>query len=61
MTTTTTTDSQSPATLDLESTLQALVGQHGLDAVGNALVQQHGRTAAIAAVLGYPSPSGGHS
>jgi len=61
MTTTTTTDSQSPATLDLESTLQALVEQHGLDAVGNALVQQHGRTAAIAAMLGSPAPSGGHS
>lgn len=45
---------QSTETLDLETTLKALVEQHGLGAVGNALVQQHGRTQAIAAML-YPS------
>ena len=49
--TTTTPEPQSTA-LDLEATLQALVDQHGLGAVGNALAQQHGRTAAIAACLG---------
>ena len=52
--TTMTPNPQSAATLDLEPTLQALVNQHGLGAVGNALVQQHGRTQAIAAML-YPS------
>ena len=55
---TTTPDPQTTKTLDLEATLQALCEQHGLAAVGNALVQQHGRTAAIAAVLGYPSTPG---
>jgi hypothetical protein len=49
---TTTTQPQPTETLDLETTLQALIAQHGLSAVGNALVQQHGRTAAIAACLG---------
>ncbi|MEM6434546.1 MAG: hypothetical protein AAF773_11940 [Cyanobacteria bacterium P01_D01_bin.115] len=43
---------QPTKTLDLEATLQTLVHQHGLSAVGNALVQQHGRTKAIAACLG---------
>lgn len=52
--TTTTPEPQTTQTLDLEATLQILVEQHGLGAVGNALAQQHGRTAAIAAML-YPS------
>ncbi|MDB9529613.1 hypothetical protein PN498_26720 [Oscillatoria sp. CS-180] len=51
--TTTTLNPQSTATLDLEATLNTLVDQHGLGAVGNALVEKHGRTAAIAAML-YP-------
>jgi hypothetical protein len=59
--TTTTPEPQTTETLDLETTLQALCEQHGLAAVGNALVQQHGRTAAIAAMLGYSSPQGGNS
>ncbi|NEQ48443.1 MAG: hypothetical protein F6K00_34900 [Leptolyngbya sp. SIOISBB] len=47
------TQPQSTETLDLEATLQTLIEQHGLSTVGNALVQKHGRTAAIAAML-YP-------
>jgi hypothetical protein len=59
--TTTTPKPQLTETLALEATLQTLVEQYGLAAVGNALVQQHGRTAAIAAMLGYPSPHGTNS
>jgi hypothetical protein len=43
-------DSGSDSSLDDE--LNRLCERYGLDAVGKALVQQHGRTAAIAACLG---------
>ncbi|MEO1300137.1 MAG: hypothetical protein AAFW75_31075 [Cyanobacteria bacterium J06636_16] len=52
--TTTTSETQSTEVLNLEATLQTLCEQHGLPAVGNALVERYGRTKAIAACL-HPS------
>lgn len=49
---TTTIEVQSTETLNLETTLQTLCEQHGLSALGKSLVQQHCRTASIAACLG---------
>ena len=40
------------STAELDKQLQILCDRYGLSAVGNALVRQHGRTAAIAACLG---------
>lgn len=41
----------SPEPLDLEATLQALINQYGLHAVGNALVQRYGMTAVLGALI----------